>query len=243
MKFIVLSKARSGSTWLVNTIGNIEGFYCFGELFLQKESKGEYGRGLEMPQYIEWARSSGALRPFKTFKYLDKLFRLTDNIGFKLMWAQQRRYAEILIYAALRKISVIHLIRRNGIDALISLINAKSRGKFHYTQNEKTPIEEAVQLDPANLLKELERLEKRTKFTQWLLKILRIRHIEVFYEDLLKGPEQFRPVWDFLCVNFEKNPPSWEQKKIRTRKLLDIIENYDEVEKLLRDSAYAGYLS
>jgi hypothetical protein len=74
------------------------------------------------------------------------------------------------------------------------------------------------------------------------LRLAGLDHIEVYYEDFLSDVQNFRPIWTFLGKDFEKNPPTWQNKKSRQKSIGETISNYSEVKARLVSAGYAHFL-
>lgn len=243
IKFAILATARSGSTWLVDTIDRIDKVTCYSELFSTKRDFDDFGGGQSLETFKAYRAKHGGVRPFVTFRYLDKVFSGRETVGFKLLMTQVRKFPEVFLYLVLRRVAVIHLIRENTVDILVSKRAAWQRGKFTYKKGDPITEEVAFNYPIEKLLPELEWTERRTNQIRWILRFFRMRRIEVRYEDLVETLTAFKPVWQFLGANFENNPPRWEIQKIRKKSLRDLIINYAEVEQALKNTKYSRHLS
>lgn len=243
-KFLVLSHARSGSTWLINTLNNIPGVTCYGEMFLGQETMYQDNE-TRFPRFLLWRKGKRGTRPFLTMQYLDHMFSGLSGeelIGFKLMYPHLKKYPEILFHMLVSRPRVIHLIRRNSFESVISSLVAKHRGKHHFRENESLPEEQAIRIDPKLLIRKIGSFEQKTLTSRRLLKLMRFNYIEVHYEDLATDILNFRPVWDFLKVNFDESPPVWQLKKSRKKKPAEAIVNFPEVEEALIRAGYEHFL-
>ena len=240
-KFVILTHARTGSTWLVDTLNNIEGVTSHGELFLNRATMDDFGNS-KMPRFLLWKKDKSGTRPFLTYRYLNGIFNNKAISGFKLMYLHLARYPEISTFMAFRRVAVIHLLRKNLLESVLSSLVAKERGKFHYRKPEIIPEEKPIKVDPQFLVKRIKSTEMKNNMTRSLLKRTLVRHIEVYYEDLLAGTESFRPIWDFLGVDFEKHPPTWQLKKARSKTPKQTILNYEEAHAALSKAGYDHFL-
>ncbi len=133
-KFVVLTSQRSGSAWLISILRKLENTSAYGELFLGRKrvpGKMEWDSDFAYPRFIETEASGLAIRPLSVFSYLDELYRQPGAVGFKLMYSQLRQYPEILAYLVRHHISVVHLVRQNHLDVVISGAVAARTGQTH----------------------------------------------------------------------------------------------------------------
>jgi hypothetical protein len=141
----------------------------YGEVLLP-EVKGRptWPPGAEdRPFLAVYLRERGISQPrvrghYHLFPYLDHLYeprRGLRAIGFKLMYDQVLRYPEILLYLRARKVRVIHLVRTNLLDIVLSREALALRRHPHGWSGGK-PEDVRVVLDTARLPGEMTRLER-----------------------------------------------------------------------------------
>jgi len=196
-RFVVLTTQRNGSTWLMSVLNSLDGVSGQGELFLPRPRTPErrWDSDFAHPRYVESAARFGTRRPRSVFRYLDDLYSAPHSVGFSLMYSQLRSFPEILVFLMRDRIPVIHLVRRNHLDVLISFAVKGRIGQAHILSPAERPREISVELDTASLLKDLERLQHKHDVGRRVLRVCRLRHIEVGYEDLVADPADFRRVF------------------------------------------------
>ena len=113
---------------------------------------------------------------------------------------------------------------------------------IHYKKGDILPEEQPIRVDPNYLIRRIRSVERKTQFARALLRLSYLYQIEVFYENLLDDVQNFRPVWEFLGADFEKNPPIWQLKKSRKKKPIETILNYSEVTWKLANAGYGHFL-
>jgi LPS sulfotransferase NodH len=241
-KFVVLTTNRSGSTWLMSMLNSLPGVTAQGELFLPRPRVKElrWDSDFSIPRFVETQPKGIPVRPFSVYSYLDCLYREPKAVGFKLMYQQLARYPELLAYMMQRHLRVVHLVRRNHLDVLLSYAIKSKIGQAHLLQGQASPENLQVELKTDSLVRELEWLQRKQSFARKLLKVCRLPHIECVYEDLLAQPEKFRPILDFLSIR--QDLPQSSLVKIRRGNQGDIIRNYTQVKAILADSKFAALL-
>lgn len=242
--FTVLTTNRSGSVWVMSTLNHLPGVTAQGELFLPRKRKLEkrWDSDFAIPRYIESKPEGIALRPFSVFSYLDSLYKTPGIVGFKLMYKQLSLYPEILIYLIWHQIRVVHLIRNNHLDVLVSYEVKKNLGQAHLLEGQTAPENMQVDLEVNDLERQLERLERKQNLARKLLNWSRLSHIEISYEDLLRDKNEFQTIWNFLAIDAEEKPPESSIVKIRKGSHREVIRNYDEVKQALERSKFASLL-
>jgi LPS sulfotransferase NodH len=243
-KFVVLTTNRSGSTWLMSTLNSLPHVTAQGELFLPKArgSERRWDSDFACPRFIETKSAGLTLRPFSVFAYLDTLYSTPGTVGFKLMYKQLGLYPEILAYLMRHRMRVVHLVRRNHLDVVLSYAVKAKIGRAHLLSGQPAPDAIRVKLETENLMSQLEWLQKKQSIARKLLSWCRLPHLEVAYEDLLHDQAYFRLIWDFLSIKSKETVPQSTLVKIRRGGQRDVISNYDQVKEVLADSRFAGLL-
>jgi hypothetical protein len=193
-------------------------------------------------RYIESKERYGRLRPFSVYRYLDDFYARPGAVGFKLMYSQVKSYPEVLAYLRRRRVRVIHLVRRNHLDVLLSFAVKRAIGQAHVLEAEERPPDPTVELDPRTLVHDLKRLERHHALGRRVLQAFRLPHVEVSYEALAADDANFRPVLDFLGVPPNGALPASHILKSRRGTHRDVIANYDAVRSVLTGSKFAALL-
>jgi LPS sulfotransferase NodH len=241
--FVILSQARSGSTWLVNTINNINHVSCYGEMFFGRSDLYKDG-ATQLPRFTLWRRDHPGIRPLITYRYLNEIiYSGYQTTGFKLMYVQLLRHPEVGLYILGKGIAVIHLIRQNILNSVLSSLVAHNRGKFHFKTKDVIPEEEPIWLDPKSVLGKIRAIDRKTYWTRKFLKLLGPQQkLEVYYEDLDANAQNFKAVWDFMGADFEEYPPTSQFIKARKKSPAETILNYREVQATLSSAGYGRFL-
>ena len=243
-KFVVLTTNRSGSEWMMSTLNRFPDVFAHSELFLPRPqvSEGKWNSDFAYPRFVESKVRGLALRPFSVFSYLNTFYSMPGKVGFKLMYKQLGLYPEILAYLLKHRVRVIHLLRQNHLDVMLSYAVKSKLGRSHLLAGQSAPDELRVQLDTRTLVKKLAWLQEQQNIARRLLKVFRVPHVEVIYEDLVRNHRLFLHIADFLSINAEQQIPEFALTKIRKEGHRDVIGNYDEVKEVLVNSKFAGLL-
>ncbi len=241
--FVVFTTNRSGSEWVMSTLNSFPGVSTQGELFLDRPHSAEkqWDTAFAHPRYIE-TRKGLSLRPFSVFSYLKGLYSLPGKVGFKLMYKQLGAYPEILLYFLSNRVQVIHLVRRNHLDVMLSYAVKASIGHAHLMVGQKTPDDLQVELDTSNLVRKMAWLQKQQDWARTLLKATGLSHMEAAYEDLVRDPSLFQRIGEFLVVESGGQMPHSELTRIRKGSHREVIGNYEQVRSALANSEFAGLL-
>lgn len=242
--FVVFTTNRSGSEWVMSTLNSFEGVSTQGELFLDRPHSAEkqWDSEIARPRYIE-ARPRGLpFRPFKVWSYLRELYDQPGKVGFKLMYKQLGAYPEILPYLLAWRVKVVHLVRRNHLDVMLSYAVKARIGHAHLMEGQQTPDELRVELDTSSLVRKMAWLQRQQDMARILLRLTGLPHLEVGYEDLVRDPSLYQRIGDFLSIEAREQTPRSALTRIRKGSHRDVIGNYDQVRSALANSEFAGLL-
>lgn len=228
----------------MSVLNTYEGVTGQGELFLRRPRSRErrWDSDFAHSRYVESRATYGSVRPFSVFRYLDAFFAEGQHVGFKLMYDQLGAYPEILGYLLRKRARVIHLVRRNHLDVVISFALKHEIGKAHVLDPDDRPSQMAVELPVSSLLRRIRWLQFKHDAARRLLKVCRIPHLEVAYEDLVQDPSRFEDILEFLAVSTVGTEPRSNILKTRVSGQREVVVNYDEVARILAGTRFANLL-
>lgn len=247
-RFVILASMRSGSRWLVELLDAHPPAVVYGEAFLADGQGSMASSAASLPYFTTylaarpaWARHA---RRLQRARYLELLYRSGGEalaVGYKLMAGQAARSPWLLEYSSLRRVRVVHLVRRNLLRAIVSHKVALERHSFHPRRNsELAPV--SLRLDADGLVDEIERRSAAVDGARARVGRLQLRSIEVEYEDLLRNTaEELARVCVFLGIR----PPSRlpETTLVRAVPSLDaVVSNLADVGHALAGTPYAWML-
>jgi LPS sulfotransferase NodH len=257
--FIILANQRSGSSYVVDFLNSHPEAKVYGELFMSSPKR---QRPLWKPNDLEFARAfvnrhtrrrTGLARPYWTWRYLERVFDqpAARAAGVKLTYDQIRVWPETLPYVAVRRVGVVHVLRRNLIDIVLSDLVRQRRGVWQIANDgrpqlpgeKRSPDDTKIRLDPDELMRSLRELAFNRRVVRTWLSVTRTPTLEVEYERLVTGPEQFADVLEFIGLD----PGDWRLlksglDKMNTRTHAELIENLGEIESRLSETDFAGFL-
>jgi LPS sulfotransferase NodH len=244
-QFVVLTTQRTGSSMLMDLINAHPEIQSYGEVFLDRPRTEEAWNKTAWPtwRFYEYNLAHRTMRPFITFQYLDQLaaegFSKAPVTGYKLMYGHLARKKEILWYWRSRKCKVIHLIRENHFDNLLSQHFNKQFRIQHVVEGQKQQVSQQIHLDTHQLLDKLQRLAKRKAYHQKLLKFLGYDHLEITYDGLIhRKAETLQHIESFLGIAHYQGYET-KFKKVDSRSYADKIANYEEVRSVLAGTPFA----
>jgi hypothetical protein len=238
--FAVLTSARSGSGWLIDTIKNHPSLTGYGELF-----NTALHRNLDdIPEFIFSDEYGQGRRPASVRRYLDRYICSQARTGFKLLYGHVRAFPEVLAFMRSRGWQMIHLVRRNQLDVLISSeIVYQKTGKWTVRNGTGIPSGDLqIRIDTASLERQLERKYRLIRTAGMALKLLRFDHLHLEYEEICRDQGQFDRVWNFLGVDEPSAGPQSDLVKVQTRMHSQVIENFEEVRAALDGTRFRKLL-
>jgi len=225
-------------------LNNLEGVSGQGELFLPRPPSKErrWDSDFAWPRYVEFRDRSGSRRPLSVYRYLRDLYASPGSVGFKLMYSQLKSFPEILPFLVREKIDAVHLVRRNHIDVLISFALKRQIGRAHVLSPAERPGDEKVELDTDSLVRDIRLLRLKQNLGRATLRVARLRHLEVAYEDLVSDPLRFESLLRFLHIPSKGGPLESAILRTRTGSQREVLANYDDVRRALAGSPFSDLL-
>ena len=203
-RLCIFTTQRSGSTWFIDLLNNNPEVKIFGEVFLDRpyQSGTRYARYQPAERFHEFRQSAHYMRPWSIFKYLNNITSEPGEhrvIGFKLMYDQLAGKPEILLKLILDNYKIIHLVRENHIDRMLSFT---LREKINLAHTNKEIGLEKVYINPAGLLRNLRKKEMMLYTARFLLRVLPVKVYELSYSSLCESPEStMDSVAKFLSIS------------------------------------------
>jgi LPS sulfotransferase NodH len=247
-RFVVLTSPRSGSTWFIDTLHCHPDAVVYGEPFKPNRKKPFRFGAQSFDPYVPYRRERGrALWPPASIAYLRDLYATGEGsraVGFKLMYGHARSHALASLYLRATSVSVVHLVRTNAVDAVISRYAMDARGKSGGHDTADRPVvHETVRVDPAEFVARVEAHERTVQRMRRVLRVSRIRSTEVVYEELSADPAgEIGRVATFLGLDPSSMSLESQLRKIASGPQGAIIENFGEVRAALVASGHGGQL-
>ena len=262
-RFLIATAGRTGSSWLMEMLNSHPAIEGYGELLTGTTSARPRTRvSLSSPGDLHsfaycLTGQSGAARmlgmPYLGVKYLNRVYAQRDGlgaIGFRLLYRQlKRRWGSaipavtwFLPYAAARRVHIVHLIRQNKLELVISTKIGYARNLLHALPEDEVP-KATIRVDVKELARLLDRELTKERNARRLLAPLPVPKLELSYESLMANTEtEYRRVLEFLGVHPIDHKPEWRMRKMIDSSLSETIENYDEVARALRGTPHARFL-
>jgi len=248
-RFVVLSTQRSGSTWVVDMLTSHPRVVAYSELFMHGgQGTPQWGQEKDLPYWQTFIADKGGgrlARPYWLWRYLGSALDErpgVDAIGFKLMYSQLTRIARLLTPALwLKRVRIIHLMRRNAVDVVLSRAAGEARHGVLHAREGQSVESVRIQLRTDDLVTRLTAHERQIEGARVRFKRVGIPYTEVIYEDLVaKEKEGFDELFRFLDV--EPAPVSSSLQKVNPTVHEELIENYAEVRDALEGTKFAEQL-
>ncbi len=264
-RFIILTKERSGSTYLNSWLNKHPNVLSLGELINDRSrpvsllswvQNNKNRRAYFLVKFILKHKYIGCFLSLLLTKlineYIEFIFQsdltLKDPIkskksrsanhtrGFKLI------YTHLLLFWKMKKTlfrgRIIHLVRKDVLSIYLSIYFAKTTGVYHV--KEKT-VQPKLRL-PLRFIKiKLHKIWLQQMLFTKLIK--RFDNIEVLYDDLFyeKPEETKKKILEFLNVE-EVHMAVPDLVKLAPKKIKDRISNYPELVEKLKNTRFAQFL-
>jgi LPS sulfotransferase NodH len=251
-RFVLLSTQRSGTSWFMERLARHPHVGGYGEVLLRGvEGWSNWPPGAaDRPFFTTYLKerdtASSRLRWHRDlFRYLDYLYEPRHNfraIGFKLMYPQVIRHPEILVYLRARQVRVLHLLRTNLLDIVLSREAMKAR-RFVHARTPEQQETVRIHVDIAHLLRGLARLEGERRIAKLILRAIDVTAHEVTYESLLEDDACLADALRFLGIGVDSvESLSAVMLRLAPQSHRASIDNYDEVEAKLLGTRFFAYL-
>ncbi|MEO8711811.1 MAG: sulfotransferase [Parafilimonas sp.] len=245
--FFIFTAPRSGSTVLTRTLDKHPQIFCAGELFHPSENI--YHPEWHFPFTGKKKKKGFSRKIFAVTNYIKGYFSGVDHIkkfyskrnnkeirGFKLMIGHIKDFPTVWKYLRTNNFKIVVLIRNNTFREALSSFRARKIGVFHSTE-ELELAQKKVIINAALLKKRVDELEA---IKSNILNIsVNANRIVIMYEDFKNWQQMLDKVFDFLGADKIEIEP--ELRKTSTANWRDGVENYQEVEEMLKEK-YAHYL-
>jgi LPS sulfotransferase NodH len=244
-KFVIFTTQRSGSTWLMDTLDNHPNIKVYNELFLNMDNKSKWADP-NQPIFCNYQKTASGSRPWKTIKYLKNLYTYDgkyDVIGFKLMYDHLFRKPEILVNLVSEGYKIVHLVRENSIDVMLSYAIARENKRFFTEQEVEN---KKIYLNPEEFKKQVKKQDFKVNLANLLLQVLPNNVLNIYYDELRENrAETLTTITQFLSVpNVDKQENITSTlKKINQKSPAEVIENYSEIKAIFTGTKFAKYLN
>lgn len=263
-KYVILTTGRSGSSWLMEMLNSHPAIGGYGELFSTRykttypqTQAALYRDPGGVPHFGAYLAEHGAkplIVPVVGVRYMAQLYAPREGleaVGFRLMYRDLRRRwgsllpvgAWLLPYMALNDVRIVHLVRRNSLDVLVSDAMAGLRGVYH-ARNGDDVAPARVRVNTDALVSRLAWQETKESRVRRGISLLGLPCLEIGYEDLRADTKaEYRRVVEFLGADPVDHKPRWRMKKVIETPREDTIENYESVKQALRGTKYEPLLA
>ncbi|KAJ8762299.1 hypothetical protein K2173_007456 [Erythroxylum novogranatense] len=239
--FAILSMQRSGSGWFETLLNSHINVSSNGEIFGSKERRANISaivKVLDKVYNLDWFSSASKNE-------------CNAAVGFKWMLNQGvlEHHKGIVDYFNENGVHAIFLFRRNLLRRMVSvmansydkskrLLNGTHKSHVHSSEEAKVLATYKPTINTTTLLAELKHVDDRAIRAINYFKTT--RHIVVYYEDVVGNNTKLKEVQDFLRLPYRELTS--RQVKIHTSPLSEHIDNWDEIEQVLKGTSYESFL-
>jgi LPS sulfotransferase NodH len=250
-KFVLVANSRTGSTWVIDLLDSHDHVTAYSELFHGSAyGKPPVGGHRDILMWSSYAASQGSPRTRRdrmrlSFRYLDEeVYRERSGksaAGFKLMYSQAAFEFYVLAYLKVRRVAVIHLIRQNHLDGILSEDAVQTRHVAHaHSGGEVQPLQ--LELDPYTLVERLRARADSVRQARELFSTMGLPYAEIYYENLLADASRIHEAIQFLGIDAVPEQLESSLQKVNPTDHRQLIANYDEVQGLLKDTEFFDLL-
>jgi hypothetical protein len=246
--FVIFTTQRSGSTVLTRTLDEHPEIFCAGELF--QTSKDMHHPEWHFPSWGFDSKSFTVLKFNKIINYPNMRLRSIPHVkkfyaadakaerarGFKLMITHIKTAPYLWGYLKQQNVKVIVLVRKNVFKTTLSRYRKAENRVAHVVEAKEPSFQFHV---PGEKLiaqmHDLERINKNlVQFSEGMQRLV------LQYEDFNNWDDVMQRVQKFLSVT--PMPVKPVLKKVGAVKWQDEVENYPEIEQLLKQHNFIQYL-
>lgn len=176
----------------------------------------------------DWFAHLLALKPARKV-LLDIKYGHVHN--FEPGWWPSEHRPYLVRYIERKKIPVIHLVRRNAIEAVVSATAADEAGIWHRRAGAKTIPSAKIRTPASKIVRRALLLQReKEKFFSWLAGT---RCLDIAYEDIRDAGAVKNDVLARACEHLAIRPSHFTSSLERmTLSVRDVVENYGELRRL-----------
>lgn len=241
-KFLIVCNGRTGSNMLISYLNSHPSIVCYREVFHHHAPN----MGLEYESLLdkEEMKKLSLIDPLAFLRrYVFKGYPAkVKAVGFKLIYwqAMGSEYYEKLprLLAAIEGLKVIHLVRSNKLDLVVSKKVALKTNKWLALNRKETHAGMKVSISPSEME---ESLDLNTALEEHFGQLFSgCPGIKVSYEDIVEDPQkEIGKILSFLGLP-GTNLKTGTHKQL-PEKPSAIVENYRELKAHFQQSAYGKY--
>jgi hypothetical protein len=238
---LIIADARTGSSWCAQILDSHPAVRFYGEVFIHNIRPHELGlphapanpRGfsqLPAPPLIFAQYAHQHRGAFKVWRYLYSLLNqptLPPVLGFKFMYSQWIVHPSVLLWASAHRARVIHLVRTNQLQRVMSSHVFKATQVPHATERVQIP---PFRVDPSAVISAVRGAERRVTKARAVLRTVPVRTLEVSYEALRREPDRVsRRLFHALGLEPVEYQPRGKTRQVVDRPYDQIVSNYAEL--------------
>lgn len=251
-KFIILTNARSGSNYLVDTLNQ------HPEIINYSEVLGEWTGKRKLKKLMFWLKNDEEYLNFilssSSFQFLFQIFyklkykknyTIKKKNRLKLLgikeFVKNFDRLQIIDWLFKNELKVIHLYRENQLKVCLSVLALRETGLA--LSGKKLTKQKKLSVDCNELLEMLERHEQGKERQLEVARLIDKKNLyELSYEELFSENRSTIVKDIFLFLNVDPIQVKEQQKKILPTILADIVENHEEVRNTLTGTEFEKYL-
>lgn len=156
------------------------------------------------------------------------------------MYVHVKQNPTVIACLRLRGVRVVHLVRRNLLDILVSDDTRRARRQFHSSGVDLPPVKVAI--DAGTVVQRLTALDRQVRVARRMLGVARVPTMEVAYEELVSAPARLVDLLTYIGLDDQRPDLTTDLRKRNKLPRREIIENYGEIERVLSRTRFAACL-
>jgi LPS sulfotransferase NodH len=226
VKFVIFGHPRCGSTFLCSLLESHPKILCHYEVFHPSDISTVYGFRDKISGIGVYTPQTRDEHPVEFINTLFKHNLHADAVGFKIFIGHSKEAHEyILNDKSIKKI----ILRRNSIQAYVSMLIADTTGEFTQKSAANSRGQKKVSLDAGGLLN-FDRIirEYFTGITRTLQETGQ-EYLELHYEDLAADIDTVNSLFSYIGIDRGEKDLSAFTHKQNKSSLADKIDNFEGV--------------
>ena len=251
-KFIIFTTQRSGSTVLTKTLDEHPQVFVGGEIFHTTNEIHHPEWHFPFKNFLGKGKSRGLLMKVnkalnnigideKVKKHLDAFYAAKEAgetaRGFKLMQSQIKSNPAVWKYIKNSDVKIIVLVRKNVFETALSRYRGRETKVYHSDGN--TTEKQKLQIPVAEFTAWLDTLEDANR--KLIQQTESMNRLVLYYEDFADWNTILKQTFGFLNVDVLDIPPALQ--KVGAKDWRTGVENFQELEKAVKQTNYAGWLN
>lgn len=243
--FVLISTQRSGTHWVMDMLGQHPQIRSLSELLIWQNTIFPSGDEVVLPAWhlhlsAKQVIGQGGDLTSWLFEYLrgiKKRYGRMCSLGSIIMYDRLGVYPQLIDYLLAHDITIIHLIRRNYLNGIISE-EVACKNRIWMVQEEGQRPKGKVSLDTERICSVIATRRATVEEYRSFLSSIGLPYHEIIYEELLQDNSRIKEAVKFLKLGTDSFSPASSSKKVINKPLSEVLENYQELKNVLQGTEF-----